>query len=209
MRKYIPVIMRIISIYYMDSYVFIDIKMIRIGFQYAKMKITYVQGHTNVSHVKNTCVIIWLFMYFWMHDEIFVWIFHARKLLREKGWIAKVRTDKKEKMSTDSTSTSTTYGTISKSFNGISNPKPNGKSEISPIIENRPKNNKSKIRNKSYPQRNDRVEITKFNSNPSTPITKSSMIFAHLALLLSWLLHVDTILKDPLRTNFPILLVDQ
>ena len=102
-------------------------------------------------------------------------------------------------MSTDSTSTTTTYGTISKSFNGTSNPKPNGKSEISPIIENRPKNNKSKIRNKSYPQRNDRVEITKFNSNPSTPISKSSMIFAQLiasALLLSWLLQVDTILKD-------------
>ena len=149
-----------------------------------------------ILYVTNACVIIWLFMYFWMHDEIFVWIFHARKLLCEKGWIAKVETDKKEKMSTDSTSTTATYGTISKSFNGTSNPKPNGKSEISPIIENRPKNNKSKIRNKSYPQRNDRVEITKFNSNPSTPISKSSMIFAQLiasALLLSWLLNVDKI----------------
>ena len=86
-------------------------------------------------------------------------------------------------MSTDSTSTTTTYGTISKSFNGTSNPKPNGKSEISPIIENQPKNNKSKIRNKSYPQRNDRVEITKFNSNPSTPISKPSMIFAQSCCL--------------------------
>ena len=137
-----------------------------------------------------------------MHNEILVWIFYGGKLLCEKGWIEKVGTDKKEKMSTDSTST-TTYGTISKSFNGTSNPKPNGKSEISPIFENRPKNNKSKIRNKSYPQRNDRAENIKFNSNPSTPIlNKSSMIFAQLALLLSWLVHVDTILKGPLRTSF-------
>ena len=91
-------------------------------------------------------------------------------------------------MSTDSTSTTTTYGTISKSFNGTSNPKPNGKTEIDhrnsvpKIPEIRSKSTKSKTRNKSYPQRNDRVENVKFNSNPTTPksIKKSSMSFAQL-----------------------------
>ena len=86
-------------------------------------------------------------------------------------------------MSTDSTSTTTTYGTISKSFNRTSNPKPNGKTEIiSTITEFRSKSTKNKTRNKSYPQRNDRVENVKFNSNPTTPksIKKSSMSFAQL-----------------------------
>ena len=137
-----------------------------------------------------------------MHNEILVWIFYARKLLCEKGWIERVGTDKKEKMSTDSTSTTTTYGTISKSFNGTSNPKPNGKTEINhrnsvpKIPEIRSKSTKSKTRNKSYPQRNDRVENVKFNSNPTTPksIQKSSMTHTVWASL-RWLLHAYTILK--------------
>ena len=74
-------------------------------------------------------------------------------------------------MSTDSTSTTTTYGTISKSFNGTSNAKPNGKVIFTGIRHK----SENKIRTKSYPERNvSKGNQTKFNSNPSSPISSQS-----------------------------------
>ena len=61
MRKYVPFIIwtpMYYELYYIVYIVFIDIKMISIGLQYVKIKITYVYGHTTILYVTNACVTI-------------------------------------------------------------------------------------------------------------------------------------------------------